>query len=315
MFFEVLLFSLSVTTPIFVWLCLGIGLNFAGWLPQRLSAMGTWFVFHISLPLLMFTSISRQPLLDAVQPRLTLVLLGCTLMVYWLAKVWSRRQQMMPNQATVFQQGALRGNLGIVGLSLCLNAYGSDALATVSVLMALVTVLYNVLSVVLFVRGMSDDPVSIGQLFKQIFSNPLIVAIVAGLPISLARLSLPDWFVVSSETVISVSLPLALVCIGASMNYRDVREGLALLWQVSAFKLVLMPVVAVGILLLLGVHGQSLGTAFLLCASPTAAASYVVARAYGGDAALAANIVVFTTVLSLVSISAGVFMLSFFGLM
>ncbi|MEG3027941.1 MAG: AEC family transporter, partial [Aeromonas sp.] len=54
---------------------------------------------------------------------------------------------------------------------------------------------------------------------------------------------------------------------------------------------------------------------FLISSTPTAAASYVMTRAMGGDSVLAANIIATTTLGSLVSTSLGAALMNYLGLM
>jgi predicted permease len=64
----------------------------------------------------------------------------------------------------------------------------------------------------------------------------------------------------------------------------------------------------------MGVRGEQLGILFLLLSSPVAAASFVMVVAARGDGALAANIVVLSTLCSVVTVTAGFYLLSLFGL-
>jgi hypothetical protein len=65
---------------------------------------------------------------------------------------------------------------------------------------------------------------------------------------------------------------------------------------------------------LLGVRDEQLGVLFLLLAAPVAASSHVMVVAARGDGTLAANIVVLTTLLSIVTITVGFFLLSLLSL-
>jgi predicted permease len=60
---------------------------------------------------------------------------------------------------------------------------------------------------------------------------------------------------------------------------------------------------------------MDLGILLLMSSTPTAASSYVMVRAMGGNAPLAANIVALSTVGSLISTSVGVVALKSLGLM
>jgi len=82
-----------------------------------------------------------------------------------------------------------------------------------------------------------------------------------------------------------------------------------------ALKLLVKPVLAVSLAWWLGYRGMLLGTVFFFASAPTAAASFVVAKAYGADERLSARVIVYSSALSLLSISAGVFILRGLGLM
>ena len=75
--------------------------------------------------------------------------------------------------------------------------------------------------------------------------------------------------------------------------------------QASIGRIVIAPIVAILVGLSFGLTGVHMGVLFLMVASPTAAASYVMAKAMGGNEILAANILAFTTVVSLFGMAIG----------
>lgn len=313
--FEVLLFSFSITAPIFLWILCGATLKSVGLLTDHWVARLSSLVFYVSLPMLMFFSVIRKPLGEVFDLELTLICVVATLIVYFLSVLWTRRAGLVPQDGTVIQQGALRGNLGIIGISLCLNAYGNEAIVAVSMLMALLTILYNLLSVYVFVDGLSEGRMSKQVLLRSLGKNPLIVAIVVGLPLAAMGIQVPTQILNFSDGFVATTLPLALIAIGGSLSFRSVQQDLQRLCSVAALKLLVAPLLGCLACVLMGYRGQSLGIVFLLLASPTATASFIMAKAYGANHVLAANTVVFTTLLSLLSISGGVFLLTFLELM
>jgi hypothetical protein len=112
-----------------------------------------------------------------------------------------------------------------------------------------------------------------------------------------------------------MTLPLALLCTGASLSLKPVREELRNAVYATAGKLLLAPLLLTTGGCLLGFRGIDLGILFLMSASPTAAASYVMARAMGGNIGLAANIIAYTTLGSMAVTSLGVMLLRGYGLM
>ncbi len=313
-------FSLSVTLPIFGWLVLGLLLRQLRLINSVWTSRMSSLVFYVSLPLLMFSSVVRFPISDILQPTVVSVTVAVTLLIWLLSRQLNRYRKVEGRQAAVIEQAAFRGNLGIVGISLCLNAYGSELLAQVSLLMAVLTLVYNLLSVYVFVAANASGKVSLWQLLRRILSNPLILGLLAGALVALLTvffpaLHMPQWWFVVTDQWIQWTLPLALIAIGASLGFGTMRRHWQVLSEVAGLKLVLMPLVSVVTLLMLGWRGETIGMVFLLCASPTAAVSYVMAKAYGGDAELAANLVAVITLVSLPSISLGVFILKFWSLM
>ena len=66
--------------------------------------------------------------------------------------------------------------------------------------------------------------------------------------------------------------------------------------------------------LAVGIHGPALGIIFLYLGCPGAAASFVMAKAFKSNDKLAANIIVITTFASMFTLSLGLFLLKWLGL-
>jgi predicted permease len=67
----------------------------------------------------------------------------------------------------IYAQGAFRGNLGIIGIALVFNAYGTKMLAVASLYMALIAIIDNPLSI-LILKPKAHKP------HKSILTNPII---------------------------------------------------------------------------------------------------------------------------------------------
>ena len=98
------------------------------------------------------------------------------------------------------------------------------------------------------------------------------------------------------------------------MQMSQLRSTGAIAWEATAWRLCVGPLLTGLLALLMGVRDEQLGVLFLLVASPVAAASFVMVVAARGDGVLAANIVVLTTLLSIVTVTLGFFLLSMFSL-
>ena len=86
--------------------------------------------------------------------------------------------------------------------------------------------------------------------------------------------------------------------------------------MVSALcKLLVVPLLLIAAGIVLGFRGLELGVLALMSSAPSAAASYIMVRAMGGNSALAANIIVLTTIGSLFTTSCLMMLLRSFALL
>lgn len=313
-FLAVLAFSLSVTGPIFVVLALGVWLRRIGMVDDGFVEKGSRLVFNISLPVLLFLSVASTHIGGAIRPGLIGFGLLGTLAVYLLLE-WIARAAVEPaRDRGVFVQGAFRANMGIVGLAYCMNAYGEAGVATASLFVGFVTILFNILAILTLSRSLQRGS-GPRHILRGVLTNPLIIGIVAALPLSWLGIPLPKVLAQAGHYVAGLTLPLALLCTGAALDFQTLRQELRNTAGAAAAKLLGVPLVFALGGVALGFRGMELGVLMLLTSAPSAAASYVMTRAMGGNDTLAANIIALTTVGSILTTALWVMVLRGLGLM
>lgn len=304
-FFNTVLFSLDVTGPVFIILLLGVWLKRVGIISDAFIESGSKLTFSVTLPVLLFLSVSKADLGQAAQGQLVAYGLLASLLVFLILEVVAFRYIQAASERGVFVQGGYRSNMGIVGLAYCINAYGEAGLIAVTLYLGVVTILFNVLAVITLNRA-ADGSRSFGGVFKGVLKNPLIIGICLGLLASRTGFTLPDPALKTGEYFAAMTLPLALLCTGGALNFRSIAENRFVTLGASLAKLVFVPLVFTLGAVLLGFRGMELGILLLMSSAPTAAASYVMVRAMGGNSEVAANIIAITTLGSIFTTSAGV---------
>lgn len=303
------LFAFNITAPIFVMLFLGIWLKKRSMINDDFIKSASQLVYNIGLPVMLFITsantelahISDWNLLIAFALMTALVFIGSLLSAHWHCKE--------PRDEGVFIQGAFRGNLVILGLAFCANAYGEKGLALASLPVAMTVVLYNVLSVYVLNRSLHHARGALVPTLMGIAKNPLIIAIFAGFTVNAISIELPAVLMDSGKYLSQMVLPLALICIGGSLSVRRLAHIDSATLGACLWKLVLSPIIACAIAIGLGVRGDALAVLFLLAASPTATISFVMVQAMKGNGELAANIVAQSTLWSLVTVTLGLWIL------
>ena len=316
MLLEHLLFALGVTAPIFVILCVGIVLKRIGMIDNEFARMGSELVFKVTLPCMLFVKLVDTSLVDVPLALLSYAVLSTVLV--FLVLDYGIAPRLLPADRGAFVQGAFRGNMGIIGLAYCLNAYGETIVPIASLYLAVMTILFNILSVITLNRHAIATLVN-GQpakwlVIKNILSNPLIIAIITALSFSWFSIRVPATALEIMDYLGSMTLPLALLCAGAGIRWREFHTSTTLYWAVFA-KLLVVPAVMVGGAILLGFRGEVLGLLYYMASAPTASASYPMVRALGGNHYLAVAVIATTSLGSVVAITAGGFLLRSLGLL
>ncbi|MFE8070231.1 AEC family transporter [Marinobacteraceae bacterium S3BR75-40.1] len=310
MLLEHLAFALGIVAPIFLVLVVGIVLRRQGVIDEAFINTASRLVFNLALPALIFVNLAGLELSDVVEPAQLLLALAVTVIGFVI--LWHLSGAFIPepeNRGT-FVQGAFRGNLGIVGIALCANLYGQAGLAMGSMLLAVLTLAYNLLSIYALSAGRGSGAQAWLSMLRGIIRNPLILSILAGVSVAALGWQLPAILTKSLDYFAAMTLPLALLCVGATITLGALRHSSRLtLWAVL-LKLVILPGAYTGAALAWGFQGPALGTLFAMFAAPTATVSYIMARAMGGNADLAANLVALTTLFSPLSLSLGLSLLS-----
>ena len=291
-------FITETLLPVLILLLMGWLFFRIKWLNESFVEAGSKLVFNVTLPALLFLSISQADFAHAANFPLIGVGIAGTLIMCALL-VLTARMTVTPYQARgVVVQGGFRANMGIIGLAYCANTYGPEGLAAASVYLGCITILFNILSVIVL-NFYQTGHRSVSKQIKGITKNPLIISIVVALPFSYYSWTLPDAILKTGEYVSQLTLPLALICTGASLQFRSFSADWFNITLSTVSKCILYPARMVGLAYLAGFTGMSLGIVLLLSIAPTAAASYVMVRNMGGDHRLAASIIAVSTLVSL----------------
>ena len=315
-----IIFAITIILPNLILMGLGFFMQKNGQASKAFIDQASSFVFNYCLPCLLFFSVINSEVDYAKQVILIMAGVAVTFILFVGSELYASRFIRKPADQGVFVQGVFRSNMAIIGLATVANAYGDQGLSIGAVYMGVVTILFNILAVITLSRvSKSAEDTWVSRtlmILKKLATNPLMIALIGAF--TYKALALPPLTGVIQTTgnlLAAVALPLALICAGASIDLRSMLSPSGLSMQASIGRIVLAPLVAIGVGLSFGLTGMHMGVLFLMVAAPTAAASYVMAKAMGGNEVLAANILAFTTVVGLFGMAIGAALLRGMGLM
>lgn len=305
-----ILFTANTVAPVFLIIALGFISKKIGIINENFVDVTSKFVFSVSLPALIFMQIAKMDLNKAINfKQISFIYIAtiATFILIWLLSIPFIKDG---RDRSVFIQGAFRSNFAIVGFAIISNLFGQSALGKASIVLAFVLPLYNILAViVLTVPLKQKEKFKVHLLLKEIILNPLILAVIIGIPFSYFTIKLPSVIIITGNYLSELALPLALIGIGGSLNLEQIKKASTLAFTSSAIKLILLPLVLTPIAYFIGFREIDLAIMFVLFSCPTAIVSFIMAEAMGANSKLAGNIILISTLGSVFTIAIGVLLL------
>lgn len=303
-----LVLSFNVVTPLFLLLCVGFLLKRCHMIADSTEKQLNNMVFRCFLPLLLFYNVYTTDLSTSFQPQLILFALLCMLgacLLFGVLIVCTVKENC---RRGVMIQGMFRSNFVLFGLPVTIALFGDEAAGIASIVIGFVVPFINILSVIVLeiFRG---GKIRLRRILRGIVTNPLVLASAAGAVLLLCGVKLPYVIDKAVSDLTKVATPLAFVVLGASFHFSDTKKYLRLLITGVAGKLIIYPAIVLGIAIWMGFRDVQLAVLLSMSASPTAVSSYTMAQQMEGDDALAGQLVVYTTIFSILTVFLWIFLL------
>ena len=310
---ENLMISANAVLPMCLVMALGYGTRRLGWLRREEISTINKIAFRIFLPCLLYYNIYCSDLSGSFDPLLMAYAVGGVLLTFGLALGYTLLTEKLPERRGVLIQGMFRSNYVIMGIPVATALLGADQLGTVSILIAVIVPLFNMLAVVVLevFRGQKPKPLHI---LGQIAKNPLVIGSVLGILTLVAGVRLPHILEQTIQSVSAIASPLQLFLLGAFFQFSGLKTYRRELVTVSIAKLIVSPGLFLGLGALLGFRGVAFVSLIGIFASPTAVNSFTMAQQMGGDAELAGDIVVTTSAASILTMFLWIFLFKSLGM-
>ena len=149
----------------------------------------------------------------------------------------------------------------------------------------------------------ADAKVEKKKVIRNILTHPCLMAVYLGLICMVTQIPLPAVITKTVGYVGSCNSAMTMFIVGtilADVKLSTIVNKDTVLF--SIFRLLLLPAVALGAGMLLGLDTVALGVSVLMTGMPAGATAAIFAARYGSDANFATRCVVFTTLLSMVTL-------------
>ena len=197
----------------------------------------------------------------------------------------------------VGQFAVIFSNTGFVGIPIITSLLGPQYVFYVTMTMAVGTFVLWTYGIYL----MSGDTSMISM--KKIFTNPAVIALGIGLALFFAPVHLPAMAGQVLTGMGNLNTGLGMLVLGANLGMSNI--GLMVsdlrLYKASALRLLVVPAVVIGTLLLMPCSTEIKMTVLICEATPCGAVTSMLAQLFGGDYQYGTGLVIMTTLLSMVT--------------
>ncbi|MFJ5486418.1 AEC family transporter [Hansschlegelia beijingensis] len=306
-----MLSTLAVVLPVFATIL-------AGWLARRIGVLGAHatkelsrFVVYLALPALLFDIVANARVADIWMPGFAGAF-GLGSVVVFAGAVAIRRRESRPlADVAIDGLNAAYANTGFLGFPLAVAALGRDALAPTLIATIITVCAVFAAAIVLIEIGLQTErrrgPL-IAKVARSLARNPLLVAPALGLLFPLSGLTVPAPVDSFLRLLGGAASPCALAALGLFLAAERGEEEPAeagVTTLLVALKLVAHPLVTwVFAVYAFRLDPPLVHAAVLMAALPTGTGSFMLAEHYQREVAVTSRVVLISTMLSVLTVSA-----------
>lgn len=284
--------------PVFAIILLGYLLRRRASVPDSFWPAAEQMTFYLFFPALLLTNTAQADFAAQSLGGMVGAVVSAVLIVLALAIAAARALKLDGPATSSLIQSAIRPNVYLATATAAALA-GDAGLIAVSLCIAVVVPLVNVISVVALVRCAAPGaaaPAGFAPLAVSIARNPLILACLGGLALNALAVPLPPVVGPFLQILARAALPLGLLAVGAGLDLQASRRAGPAVVTAAGLKLVVLPLITLVLCSTLELTGVPQLIGIMFAGLPISASAYVMARQMGGNAPMLASAITATTI-------------------
>lgn len=257
----------------------------------------TNFVLIFVTPCIIIQSFQRK--LDQSMIKGLGIVFGVAILIHiisiLLAKLCVKDKDEDKSRVLIFS--VIFSNCGFMSLPLEYVLLGDDGVFYGSVYIAAFNVVVWSYGLALMGGGVKEISA------KKLVVNPGIIGVLIGVILAAFSIQLPEVVLTPVNYIASLNTPLPMIIIGfyiAKLDFRNLMKGIKG-YVAILLRLVVMPLITLGLLLLFNVKGTLLMVCVIASSAPTAAITVMFSNKYKRDTELAAQLISLSTIFSLIT--------------
>jgi predicted permease len=313
-----LIFSFNIIMPIFILIFLGYFLKRIKLFSDDFLKVANDFTFKVLLPVLLFNNVFNSDIIHAFNIKLVACSVISVITIFLILLLIVPLFVKDKKRTSVLIQGIFRSNFILFGVPLSESMFGAQGGAIAAVVAAIYVPVINILStLVLFIYSDAPDK-SLKKVFMGVISNPLVLGGFLGIIASLLKgalnFELPYFASKALSDIKIVASPFAFIILGADLKFKSLLGNIKTVLIGTIGKLVIIPLTFLLISYFIGFSGLEFAVLIAIFATPNAVSSYAMAIKYRADSKLAGELVIASTIFSIVTMFAFIYLSRYLGI-
>ncbi|MDC9583300.1 AEC family transporter [Xenorhabdus sp. PR6a] len=207
-----------------------------------------------------------------------------------------------PDLFTSIFQGSIRYN-SYIFIALSQSLFGSEGVALSGFFVSYMIILTNIMSVLVMNHYGTGSKKNLSSAMLALTKNPLIIGAVLGVVMNMLNIHVTGALRQLFLYLSNAATPLSLMSVGAGLIVSMHIRQIVAIFYTTLLKLVAMPIITIVLVKYFDVSGLPASIAILYSAVPCAGNAYILARQMGGNHEVMAAIIIWTTLLSIFTLS------------
>lgn len=289
----------QVVAPILIMLGIGAALQLK--FQFNLKALSNLITYCL-MPAAVFVNIYETKVNASVMAEIALYLVIFSICLMILGTVVSKLLKLNRNQAAIYKNSIVLINSGNYGIPVSQMLFAANPLGTS--IQIIIVIFQNIITYTYGLYNLISSTKSGLDILRSLLRLPLVHALIIGAVMNIWDIGIPISLRIPLDYLANAFISIALITLGAQLAQLDIKTIFNKVILTSTIgRLVLGPMLAFGLIMLMDIDGVVAQSLFIASAFPTSRNSSTLALEYDIEPNLAAQIVLFSTVVSCITVT------------
>jgi malate permease and related proteins len=295
---ELLTIFKDIILPIFIVMAIGFILQKKFTMDiSTLSKLNIYFV----VPAFIFVKLYSTQFSASLFGKVLLFFILLVIILYAISTLFAKILGLDRGKKTTFTNSTMFFNSGNYGVPVNELAFKGDPFAMS--IQVIVLTLQNIFTFSYGIFALQSVNNSKWKAMIGYFKMPVLYAMGAGLICNALNIQVPAVILIPANMIANAMIGLALLTLGAQVARIQFKAALSAVYSSLTIRLIISPLIALFIIWLFRVDGMTAQALLIASAMPTSVNSAVIAEEYKNYPEFAAQVVLFSTIISAVTVS------------